>query len=90
VRVNAVLPAECDTDQHQRCFASQPDPAATGWAIENLVPLGRWLTTLEAVAARVVFRASPVSAHTTGQIIFVGGGYAHPGRALTSAHRPRC
>ncbi len=87
VRVNAVLPAECDTDQYQRWFASLPDPAATRAAIENLVPLGRRLTTPEELAAMVVFLASSVSSHTTGQIIFVDGGYTHLDRALSARHQ---
>lgn len=86
VRVNAVLPAECDTDQYQRWLASLPNPVATRTAIENLVPLGHRMTTPEEMAAMVVFLASPVSSHTTGQIIFVDGGYTHLDRALTAPH----
>jgi L-fucose dehydrogenase len=87
VRVNAVLPAECDTDQYRRWFASLPDPAAAREAVGNLVPLGRRLTTPEELAAMIVFLASPVSSHTTGQIIFVDGGYTHLDRALTAPHQ---
>lgn len=87
VRVNAVLPAECDTDQYQRWFASLSDPTGTRRAIEQLVPLGRRLTTPDELAAMVVFLASPVSSHTTGQIILVDGGYTHLDRALTAAHQ---
>lgn len=87
VRVNAVLPAECDTDQYQRWFASLPDPVATRKAVEILVPLGHRLTTSEELAAMIVFLAAPVSSHTTGQIIFVDGGYTHLDRALTAQHQ---
>lgn len=87
VRVNAVLPAECNTDQYQRWFASLPNPTATRKAIESLVPLGHRLTTPEELAAMVVFLASPVSSHTTGQIIFVDGGYTHLDRALSASHQ---
>lgn len=87
VRVNAVLPAECNTDQYQRWFASLPNPVATRTAIESLVPLGHRLTTPEELAAMVVFLAAPVSSHTTGQIIFVDGGYTHLDRALTAPHQ---
>ena len=41
VRVNTVVPAECDTDQYQRWFASRPDPLAARAAVEGLVPLER-------------------------------------------------
>jgi len=87
VRVNAVLPAECDTPQYQRWFASLPDPAGTRQAIEHLVPLGNRLTQPEELAAMVVFLASPASSHTTGQIIFVDGGYTHLDRALSAGHQ---
>lgn len=87
VRVNAVLPAECDTDQYQKWLASVDDPQGTRKAIENLVPLGRRMTTPKELAAMVVFLASPISSHTTGQIVFVDGGYTHLDRALTSPHK---
>lgn len=87
VRVNAVLPAECDTDQYQKWFASVDDPKATRKAIENLIPLGRRLTTPGEMAAMIVFLASPVSSHTTGQIICVDGGYTHLDRALSARHK---
>jgi len=87
VRVNAVLPAECDTDQYRRWLASTGDPEGTRRAIENLVPLGRRMTTPEEMAAMIVFLASPVSGHTTGQIVFVDGGYTHLDRALSADHR---
>ncbi|MSU40468.1 MAG: SDR family oxidoreductase [Pedosphaera sp.] len=86
VRVNAVLPAECITPQYQTWFDSLPNPAAARKAIENLVPLGRRMTTPEELAAMIVFLSSPRSGHTTGQIIFVDGGYTHLDRAATHDH----
>ncbi len=86
VRVNAVLPAECDTDQYRNWLSSVKNPEATRAAIENLIPLGRRMTTPEEMAAMIVFLASPVSGHTTGQIVFVDGGYTHLDRALTADH----
>ena len=86
VRVNCVVPAECESLQYSRWFASQPDPAASRKAIERLVPLGQRLTTSEEIAAMVVFLASSRSAHTTGQIIHVDGGYTHLDRAASHAH----
>lgn len=85
VRVNAVVPAECDTPQYQRWFATQPDPQAARAAIEQLVPLGQRLTTPEEVASAIVFLASPLASHITGQILFVDGGYTHLDRALTQS-----
>ncbi len=86
VRVNAVLPAECITPQYQAWFDTLPDPAGARRAIESLVPLGRRMTTAEEVADMIVFLASPRSGHTTGQIIFVDGGYTHLDRAATHDH----
>ena len=82
VRVNAIAPAECDTPKYRRWFDAQADPAKARASIEQLVPLGRRLTTAEEIAATIVFVASPCSSHTTGQIIFVDGGYTHLDRAL--------
>ena len=86
VRVNTVVPAECDTDQYQRWFASQPDPAASRAAIEHLVPLGRRLTRPEEVADMIVFLASPRAAHVTGELVHVDGGYTRLDRAASAGH----
>jgi NAD(P)-dependent dehydrogenase (short-subunit alcohol dehydrogenase family) len=85
VRVNCVCPAECNTPSYERWFSEQPDPAAARKAIEQRVPLGSRMTTPEEVAAVVVFLASARSSHTTGEIIFVDGGYTHLDRAATSS-----
>lgn len=86
VRVNAVVPAECWSDQYERWIASLDDPAATKRAIERLVPLEGRMTTAEEVASAVVFLASPRSSHTTGQLVFVDGGYTHLDRACSHDH----
>ncbi len=87
VRVNAVIPAECDTPQYQRWFASQPDPAAARAKIEALVPLGQRLTTPAEIADTIVWLASPRAGHITGQLIHVDGGYTHLDRAATMGHK---
>jgi len=84
VRVNAVLPAETWTPLYERCLAAMPDPAAARAAIENLIPLGRRFTTIAELAATVVFLASDCSSHTTGQILYVDGGYTHLDRKCTA------
>jgi L-fucose dehydrogenase len=86
VRVNCVVPAECDTPQYENWFKTLPDPAGTRAAIEALIPLGRRMTSKEEIAAMIAFLASPVSGHTTGQIIFVDGGYTHLDRAYSHGH----
>lgn len=86
VRVNCVVPAECDTPLYRRWFDSQPDPQRARGAVERLVPLGNRLTTPEEVAAAIVFLGSARASHTTGQIVFVDGGYTHLDRAATHSH----
>ena len=86
VRVNCVLPAECITPQYQKWFDSLNNPAATRKGIDNLIPLGNRMTTPKELADMIVFLASPRSSHTTGQIIFVDGGYTHLDRAVSADH----
>ena len=83
VRVNAVVPAECDTEQYRRWFATQPDPAAARAEIAGRVPLGHRLTTPAELADAIVWLASPRASHVTGQLLFVDGGYTHLDRAAT-------
>jgi L-fucose dehydrogenase len=81
-----VVPAECDSDQYQRWFNTQPDPAAARARVAALVPLGTRLTRPEEVADAIVWLASARSSHITGQFVFVDGGYTHLDRAATSSH----
>lgn len=83
IRVNTVLPAETWTPLYEKCLAEMPDPELARAEIERLIPLGQRFTTIEEIAAMTVFLASPRSSHTTGQIIFVDGGYSHLDRKCT-------
>jgi NAD(P)-dependent dehydrogenase (short-subunit alcohol dehydrogenase family) len=84
VRVNAVLPAETWTPLYENILNTMPDPVEAKREIEQLIPLGRRFTTCQEMADMVVFLASPRSSHTTGQILFVDGGYTHLDRKFTS------
>lgn len=84
IRVNAVLPAETWTPLYEKIINSMPDPAASRREIEDLIPFGRRFTTCQEMADTVVFLASPRSSHTTGQILFVDGGYTHFDRKVTA------
>jgi L-fucose dehydrogenase len=84
IRVNAVLPAEVMTPLYARWLEKRPDPAASLAAIKATIPLERRMTTAEEIADTVVFVASPRSSHTTGQILYVDGGYVHFDRACTT------
>jgi NAD(P)-dependent dehydrogenase (short-subunit alcohol dehydrogenase family) len=83
IRVNGVVPAECLTPQYERWFESLSDPAGARAAVERLVPLGGRMTLPDEVAAAIVFFASKRSSHTTGQLLFVDGGYTHLDRAAS-------
>jgi NAD(P)-dependent dehydrogenase (short-subunit alcohol dehydrogenase family) len=86
IRVNTVVPAECDSDQYERWFQSQPDPEAARGRVARLVPLGKRLTHPEEVADAILWLSSARSSHITGQLLYVDGGYTHLDRAATSDH----
>jgi len=83
IRANAVIPAEVMTPQYERWISQRPDPAAALAAIESTIPLGGRMTTAREIADTVVFVASARASHTTGQILYVDGGYVHFDRAVT-------
>lgn len=83
IRVNCVIPAEVITPLYERWLDQAPDPAAAREQLNQTVPLGRRTTTAEEIARTTVFIASPLSSHTTGQLLFVDGGYVHLDRACT-------
>jgi L-fucose dehydrogenase len=82
VRVNAVIPAEVMTPMYAAWLATFPDPAAAEAQIVRRIPLGQRMTTAAEIADTVVFALSPRAGHTTGQWLFVDGGYTHLDRAI--------
>ena len=82
VRVNAVIPAEVMTPMYADWLQSFADPQAQLKTITARIPLGHRMTTDREIAAMVTFALSPRSAHTTGQWLFVDGGYTHLDRAI--------
>lgn len=83
VRVNAVVPAEVMTPLYQQWLRGFPDPQQKLSSIVGHIPLGKRMTTAEEIAATVLFLLSHRASHTTGQFLFVDGGYVHLDRALT-------
>ncbi|HXY50694.1 MAG TPA: SDR family oxidoreductase [Terriglobales bacterium] len=83
IRVNAVVPAEVMTPLYESWLNSFPNPEEKLKALVAKIPLGRRMTEPEEIAATVVFLLSAKAGHTTGQHLFVDGGYVHLDRALT-------
>jgi L-fucose dehydrogenase len=84
IRVNCVIPAEVITPQYERWLAAAADPELARQQLNHSVPFGSRTTTVREIADTVVFVASPNSSHTTGQLLFVDGGYVHLDRACTA------
>ena len=83
IRVNSVIPAEVMTPLYDRWINQQPNPQEELKSICDSIPLERRMTTSKEIADAVVFVASPLSSHTTGQILYVDGGYTHFDRRCT-------
>lgn len=84
IRVNAVVVAECYTPLYERWINTLPNPAEKLKEITSKIPLGKRMTTAEEIANMVAFLLSERSSHTTGQLIYVDGGYVHLDRALAN------
>ena len=82
IRVNAVLPAEVMTPLYANWLKTFADPAAKLADITRRIPLGQRMTEAAEIAATVVFALSDKAGHTTGQWLFVDGGYVHLDRAI--------
>jgi L-fucose dehydrogenase len=86
IRVNAVVPAEVMTPHYEDWLSRLDDPDATLLRISRQIPLGRRTTHAEEIASAVIFLLSPTrSSHTTGQHLYVDGGYVHLDRMLTAS-----
>lgn len=82
IRVNAVIVAECFTPLYENWIQSFDNPAEKLKEIADKIPFENRMTTVEEIANMVVFLLSDISSHTTGQLIYVDGGYTHLDRAL--------
>jgi len=83
VRVNTVIPAEVMTPLYRSWLDTFPNPDEKLKTILTKIPLEHRMTTSEEIASMVIFLLSSKSSHTTGQHLFVDGGYVHLDRALT-------
>lgn len=84
IRVNALLPSEVMTPLYRNWLdQSFDDPAAKEASIVAKIPFENRMTTIEEMAATAVFLLSDRSSHTTGQFLFVDGGYVHLDRSIS-------
>jgi L-fucose dehydrogenase len=84
VRVNAVIPAEVMTPLYDRWLNSLDNREAKLAEITARIPLEGRMTLDTEIAATTVFALSPRAGHTTGQWLFVDGGYTHLDRSLST------
>lgn len=83
IRVNAVIVAECYTPLYDRWIKTFDDPEEKLKGITDKIPLQKRMTTAEEIANTVAFLLSNRSSHTTGQLLYVDGGYTHLDRAIS-------
>lgn len=83
IRVNAVIVSECYTPLYEKWIKTFPDPEEKLKTITEKIPLENRMTTAGEIANTVAFLLSDKSSHTTGQLVYVDGGYVHLDRALT-------
>jgi L-fucose dehydrogenase len=82
VRVNSVIVSECYTPLYKKWVESFENSKEKLTSITDKIPLEKRMTTKEEIANAVAFLLSEKSSHTTGQLIYVDGGYVHLDRAL--------
>ncbi|MEM6380175.1 MAG: SDR family oxidoreductase, partial [Bacteroidota bacterium] len=82
IRVNAIVPAEVMTPQYQKWITTFQNHEEVLDEIKLKVPLGQRMTDAEEIAHTCLFLLSDKSLHTTGQWLFVDGGYVHLDRAM--------
>lgn len=83
IRVNSVIVAECYTPLYQTWINSIPNSEEKLASIKAKIPFENRMTTAEEIANTTVFLLSEVSSHTTGQLVYVDGGYVHLDRSIS-------
>lgn len=82
IRVNAIIVAESYTPLYEKWIKTFPNPEEKLKSITDKIPLENRMTTPAEISNTAVFLLSKASSHTTGQLVFVDGGYSHLDRAL--------
>lgn len=82
IRVNALVIAESWTPAYDNWIKTLDNGEEKLKSIVKKIPLENRMTTPEEIADTCLFTISNRSSHTTGQFIFVDGGYVHLDRSL--------
>jgi L-fucose dehydrogenase len=83
IRVNSVIVSESYTPLYDKWIKTFANPEEKLKSITGKIPFQHRMTTPEEIANMVVFLLSQRSSHTTGQLIYVDGGYVHLDRAIS-------
>ena len=86
IRVNAIIIAESWTPAYDAWIKSLDNGEAKLKSIVEKIPLENRMTSPQEIANTAAFIISDKSSHTTGQFVFVDGGYVHLDRALLTEH----
>lgn len=84
IRVNAIIIAESWTPAYDTWIKTLDNGEKKLRGIKEKIPLENRMTSPEEIANTAMFLISEKSSHTTGQFVFVDGGYVHLDRALLS------
>ncbi|MDY7396983.1 SDR family oxidoreductase [Aureibaculum sp. 2210JD6-5] len=82
IRSNAIIIAESWTPAYDTWIKTLENGEEKLKSIVKKIPLENRMTTPEEIANTCLFTISNLSSHTTGQFIFVDGGYVHLDRSL--------
>ncbi|MEM9983621.1 MAG: SDR family oxidoreductase [Bacteroidota bacterium] len=82
IRVNALIIAESWTPAYENWIKTLDDPEGALQKIQRTIPLHGRMTHPQEISDTALFLISGKSSHTTGQFVFVDGGYVHLDRAL--------
>jgi len=85
IRSNAIVIAESWTPAYDNWIKTIENGADKLENIKRSIPLENRMTNPEEIANTALFIVSDKSSHTTGQFVFVDGGYVHLDRALLPA-----
>ena len=82
VRVNALIVAECYTPLYEKWINTFPNKEEKLAEITKNIPFEKRMTTSEEIGDTVAFLLSNKSSHTSGQLLYVDGGYTHLDRSI--------